>query len=55
MAGSFNIGGLVSGLDTNSIINQLMQIERQPITRLQQRVTQLQNQRTAIQIQLLIN
>ncbi len=49
MSGTFNIGGLVSGLDTNTIINQLMRIERQPITRLQQRVTQLQRQRTAIQ------
>jgi len=49
MSGTFNIGGLVSGLDTNTIINQLIQIERQPITRLQQRVTQLQRQRTAIQ------
>jgi flagellar hook-associated protein 2 len=38
MAGpSFNIGGLASGLDTNTIIDQLMSIERQPQVRLQQR------------------
>ena len=29
-----NIGGLASGLDTNSIIDQLMAVERQPRTRL---------------------
>ncbi len=29
-----NIGGLASGLDTNSIVDQLMAIERQPRTRL---------------------
>lgn len=49
MSGNINIGGLISGLDTNSIIRQLMQIERQPINRLQQRINQLQQKRTAIQ------
>ena len=34
-----NIGGLASGLDTNSIISQLMQIERNPQVRLQQQKT----------------
>ncbi len=29
-----NIGGLASGLDTNSIVEQMMQIERQPRTKL---------------------
>src|SRR3954451_990885 len=33
----FNVGGLASGLDTNSIISQLMQVEQQPVTRLQTR------------------
>ena len=28
---SFSIGGLVSGMDTNSIVSQLMEIERKPI------------------------
>ena len=32
-----NITGLASGLDTNSIVTKLMQIERQPQTRMQQR------------------
>lgn len=32
---SFSIGGLASGLDTNTIIQQLMQIERQPFVRLE--------------------
>jgi flagellar hook-associated protein 2 len=31
---TINFGGLASGLDTNSIIDQLMAIERQPQTRL---------------------
>jgi flagellar hook-associated protein 2 len=34
---TFNVGGLASGLDTNTIIDQLMAIERQPLVRLQQR------------------
>jgi flagellar hook-associated protein 2 len=33
----FSIGGLVSGLDTNAIIKQLMDLERVPIARLQAR------------------
>jgi len=35
MSSFFRIGGLASGLDTNTIIEQLMAIERQPITRMQ--------------------
>src|SRR5262245_13094040 len=34
---TFNFGGLASGLDTNSIIDQLMSIEQQPKVRLQQK------------------
>ena len=45
--GSFNIGGLASGLDTNSILSQLMQIERTPVVQLQNRQTQLQKVETA--------
>ncbi len=33
----FSVGGLVSGLDTNSIVQQLMQLERAPVERLQAR------------------
>ncbi|MGH3372032.1 MAG: flagellar filament capping protein FliD, partial [Nocardioidaceae bacterium] len=33
----FSVGGLASGLDTNSMITQLMSVERAPVTALQQR------------------
>ena len=36
---NFNVGGLASGLDTNTIVSQLMSIERQPQVRLAQRQT----------------
>src|SRR5204863_8574528 len=59
---NFNVGGLASGLDTNTIISQLMSIEAQPKVRLQQKVqveqarqsalkdvqTRLQNLKTAL-------
>ncbi|MDH3359702.1 MAG: hypothetical protein OEL55_02435, partial [Desulfobulbaceae bacterium] len=32
---AFAVGGLMSGLDTDSIISQMMQLERRPITLLQ--------------------
>ncbi len=48
MSGSFSVGGLITGLDTNSIIKQLIQLERQPILRLQDRVSQLTQKRSAI-------
>lgn len=48
MSGAFNIGGLISGLDTNNIIEQLIQIERQPIIRLEGRVATLNEQRDAV-------
>src|SRR5262245_32119844 len=34
---TFNVGGLASGLDTNTIVSQLMAIERNPQVRLHQR------------------
>ena len=37
----FNIGGIASGLDTESIISQLMSIERQPVTNLQNKQARL--------------
>lgn len=40
MAG-FSIGGIASGFDTATMIQQLMQIERQPVVRLEQRQAQL--------------
>ena len=33
---SISVGGLISGLDTNSMIEQLLELERQPILKLQQ-------------------
>lgn len=39
--------GLISGLDTGSLIDQLMQIEARPRTRLQQRVQILESQKSA--------
>ncbi|HEY8345001.1 MAG TPA: flagellar cap protein FliD N-terminal domain-containing protein, partial [Bacillota bacterium] len=35
MAGSFRVDGLISGLDTTDIVSKYMQIERQPITKLE--------------------
>ncbi len=41
MAGATqSIGGLISGLDTNSIIDQLMTIEKKPITKLENKITE---------------
>ncbi len=44
-----SIGGLISGLDTASIISQLMQLEAQPQTRLKTKVTVEQSAVTALQ------
>lgn len=41
MAGGFSIGGIASGLDTSSMIQQLLQVERQPIFRIEQRQADL--------------
>ncbi|HOJ33510.1 MAG TPA: flagellar filament capping protein FliD [Candidatus Hydrogenedentes bacterium] len=48
MAGAVNASGMVTGINWNQIIQQLMQVERQPITRIQQRISTLQQQQTAI-------
>jgi flagellar hook-associated protein 2 len=45
---TFNFGGLASGLDTNSIIQQLMSIEAQPKVRLQQKQVVEQARQTAL-------
>jgi len=45
---AFSAGGLISGLDSNSIISQLMQIERQPITRIETQITNLRSQQQAV-------
>ena len=48
MSGGFNVGGLITGLDTNNLIRQLLEIERAPITRLQQRIRGLESEQTAV-------
>ena len=48
MSGTFSAGGLITGLDTNTLIAQLIELERQPIVRLQQRIASLETQRDAI-------
>ncbi len=48
MGGTFSVGGLISGLDSNTLINQLMTIERAPIRRLDNRLRLLEDQRNAI-------
>ena len=48
MSGLFSAGGLITGIDTNSLVSQLMQIERQPILRMQDQITALEAKQTAI-------
>ncbi|MGI6458698.1 MAG: flagellar filament capping protein FliD [Candidatus Hydrogenedentales bacterium] len=48
MSGMFSAGGLITGLDTNTLISQLIELERRPIARLQQRIAALETQRGAI-------
>src|SRR5439155_21667136 len=42
MAGVISVGGLATGLDTNKIIDQLVQLEHRPIDILEQQVTAVQ-------------
>jgi len=44
-----SIGGLVTGLDSNTLIEQLMRIESQPLVRYQDRISGLEEQKDAIQ------
>src|SRR5919199_2424475 len=45
---TINFGGLASGLDTNTIVDQLMAIERQPQTRLKLRQQQIDTRKQAL-------
>lgn len=47
MVGSLQIMGLSSGIDFDSIINQLIALERQPITRMEERKSLYQQQQDA--------
>lgn len=44
---SITFGGLATGLDTNAIVDQLMELERQPITRLETDRTWFQSRQAA--------
>src|SRR3954453_2536612 len=48
MAGLQSIGGLASGLDTASIISGLMQIDKQPQVRIQQKIVVEQARQQAL-------
>lgn len=48
MSGTFSAGGLITGLDSNSIISQLMAIERQPITRMETQIARFRSQQQAV-------
>lgn len=48
MSGTFTSGGLISGLDSNTLIAQLVQLARKPITRLNTQVTKLKTQQEAV-------
>ncbi|HOY64176.1 MAG TPA: flagellar filament capping protein FliD [bacterium] len=49
MSSGITFSGLFSGLDTDNIITQLMQIERQPITLLQNKQYKLEYEKEALQ------
>lgn len=48
MASTINFGGLASGLDTNSIVDQLMALERVPQNRLKMRQTEIDARKSAL-------
>jgi flagellar hook-associated protein 2 len=48
MGGNFSVGGLISGIDSNALISQLMQLERQPINRITTRIQNLEAERDAV-------
>src|SRR5690349_17113760 len=43
-----NFSGISSGIDTESIISQLVKLQQQPITKMQQQEQTIQQQQTAI-------
>ena len=48
MSGTFSSGGLITGIDSGTLIAQLMQIERRPVLRMEDRITALEEQQTAV-------
>ncbi|NUM55993.1 MAG: flagellar filament capping protein FliD [Candidatus Hydrogenedentes bacterium] len=48
MSGGFSIGGLVTGLNSNQIISQLIALERAPISRLEDKISELNAAKSAV-------
>jgi len=48
MGGTFSAGGLITGLDSGSLIRQLIQIDSRPIFRMEDRLAALNTQRDAV-------
>lgn len=48
MSGGFSVGGLITGLNSNQIISQLIEIERIPINRLRSKIGEFERQRDAV-------
>ena len=48
MSGGFSASGLITGIDSNTLIQQLIQIERQPILRIQRQILAYEAQQEAI-------
>jgi flagellar hook-associated protein 2 len=48
MGGTFSAGGLITGIDSGALIAQLIQIESQPIFRLEDRISRLETEQTAV-------
>ncbi len=48
MSGAISAGGLITGLDSSSLIAQLIQLDSQPVFRLEAKISSLQSQRDAV-------
>ncbi len=48
MGGTFSAGGLISGIDSNTLIQQLVMLQRQPIFRIEDRISVLDLQQDAV-------
>ena len=47
-----SLGGLASGMDTGAIIEQLVALEKQPIYRYEDEISQLEKQKLTKEIQM---
>lgn len=48
MGGLFSASGLISGIDSNTLIRQLIELDRQPIRRIERRIEGLETRRDAV-------